>query len=168
MKKLEHNVLIHLFTKALKTKGPILIFLLSIFAVVCVPLITSHAYYFVTSEGNLTKIQKEVAFSLKPVPEVKKLIVTAFSSTVAETDDTPCLTAIDYDLCKHNVENVVACNFLPFGTKVVFPQLDPNKYYTVVDRMHEKYDNRIDIWRKTHQAAEDFGLKYLTVEIYRQ
>lgn len=168
MGRAKHNILIYLFTKTLNHKSPLLIFIAIIFAIFCLPVALTHADFYPTTESYFTKIQKQVALSLKPQPEIMKLVVTAFSSTVAETDDTPCLTAINYDLCMHNVENVVACNFLPFGTKVVFPQLDPNKYYTVVDRMHERYNSRVDIWMKSHQEAEKFGKKYLTVEIYRQ
>jgi 3D (Asp-Asp-Asp) domain-containing protein len=167
MRRTKHNILIYLFTKTLKNKSLILVFALAAFTTLCLPLISSRAYYFATAESPLIKIQKRVALALEPRPEVMKLFVTAYSSTSGETDHTPCLSATAYNLCKHNVENVVACNFLPFGTKIKFPQLDPNKFYTVVDRMHERYNSRIDIWMQSHQEAEKFGIKYLTVEIYR-
>ena len=50
---------------------------------------------------------------------------------------------------------------------VKFPEIDPDKTYTVVDRMHERFNSRMDIWMKSKEAAKNFGKKYLTVEIYR-
>ncbi|MDD5340863.1 MAG: hypothetical protein PHC97_00280 [Patescibacteria group bacterium] len=167
MIKINQTALVYLLSKNLKVKRPLFIFVAIYIAIFCCPFVTTHADYFPTSESDLTRIQKEVSFSLKQTPEIKKVFVTAYSSTVGETDDTPCISANGYDLCKHNSENVVACNFLPFGAKVIFPQLDPNKYYTVVDRMQNIFDDRIDIWKKTHKDAEKFGIKYLKVEIYR-
>lgn len=63
------------------------------------------------------------------------------------------------------MENVVACNFLPFGSKIKFPDIDPDKVYTVVDRMHERFNSRIDIWKKSSAEARKFGKRYMTVEI---
>lgn len=91
---------------------------------------------------------------------------TAYSSTVGQTDSTPCITANGYNLCEHNQENVIAANFLPFGTKVIFPELDPEKVYTVQDRMNKRYWYRVDFWKINYNDARDFGLKKLKIEIY--
>lgn len=167
MGRIKHNVLIYLFTKTLNHKSPLLIFVAVLAAIFCLPIALTHADFFPTAESYFTKLQKQVTLDLKDEPDIMKLVVTAYSSTIGETDNTPCITATGYNLCKHDIENVVACNFLPFGTKVIFPDLDPEKVYTVVDRMHERFNSRMDIWMKSHQKAEKFGKKYLTVEIYR-
>lgn len=168
MRRLKHNIVIYLTTKTLNHKSSLLIFIAIFAAIFCLPVTLTHADFFPTTESYFTKIQKQVALSLKAEPKIIRIVVTAYSSTTGETDNTPCLTATGYNLCKHDVENVVACNFLPFGTKVKFPELDPDKIYTVVDRMHERYNSRMDIWMQSHKKAEKFGKKYLTVEIYRQ
>jgi len=100
--------------------------------------------------------------------EFRTILVTAtaYNSLPGQTDDTPCLTANQYDLCANNREDVIACNFLPFGTRVMFPDLEPNKIYTVQDRMHQRYPFRIDFWLKEKSDAKKFGLKTLRMQIY--
>jgi len=92
----------------------------------------------------------------------KKIVVTAYSSTPDQTDNTPFITASG-TLVK---DGVVASNFLAFGTKIRFPQLYGDKIFIVEDRMHERFTNdRIDIWFPNRQAAQDFGIKTTLVEI---
>ena len=136
-----------------------------ILAIFCLPNISSFAYFQLEPNNFLDQIQRFVKINTAKESKFIKAYVTAFSSTVAQTDDTPCITASGYDLCKHDMENVVACNFLPFGSKIKFPELDPDKVYTVVDRMHERYNNRLDIWKRSTIEAKQFGKKFLTVEI---
>jgi len=93
--------------------------------------------------------------------------VTAYNSLPGQTDSTPCITANGFDLCQNNQQNVIAANFLKFGTKVRFPDYDPNTIYTVQDRMNARYAHRADIWMKTTADARQFGLKTLKMEIYQ-
>jgi 3D (Asp-Asp-Asp) domain-containing protein len=92
--------------------------------------------------------------------------VTAYSSDRRQTDNTPCLTANDFDLCANNQENIVAANFLPFGAKVKFPDLDSDRVYFVQDRMHSRFSDRVDIWMKSKEKAKKFGIKTLRLQIY--
>ena len=94
-----------------------------------------------------------------------KIPITAYSSTVDQTDDTPCITANGFDLCAHGQEDVVAANFLPFGTKIRIPEYFGDRVFTVQDRMNARYYYHADIWMKTRQAAKEFGLVYSTVEV---
>jgi len=159
---------VYLLTKAFKGKS-LLVLIVAIFvAIFLLPKISSLAFFEINNNDYFRDIQKYVNFQFQPKPEVAKFYITAYASVPELTDDTPCLAASGYDLCKHNVENVVAANFLPFGTKIKIPALDPDKVYTVVDRMHERFNSRIDIWFQTKAQAEHFGLKYLTVEIYKE
>lgn len=96
-----------------------------------------------------------------------KIAVTAYNSLPEQTDDTPCITANGFDLCKHNIENVIATNMLPFGTKVKFPEYDADRVFTVQDRMNARYYQRADIWMREKSDARAFGIKYLTMEVYK-
>ena len=94
----------------------------------------------------------------------RTIIVTAYSSTPDQTDNTPFITAsgeIVHD-------GIIASNFLPFGTKVQFPQLFGSKIFQVEDRMHQKYsDKRVDIWFPDRASAEIFGIKKTTMVIVK-
>lgn len=91
--------------------------------------------------------------------------MTAYSSTIDQTDSTPCITANGFDLCKHNQEDVIAANFLPFGTKVRFPELFGDRVFTVQDRMNARYYYRADVWMRTREAAIKFGYAYAKIEV---
>lgn len=159
---------VYLLTKTFKGKSFILLFFAILIAIFCLPKLTSWAYYEASTTSFFDRIQFMVNKSLESKPEIKELYVTAYSSNEDETDDSPCITSSGYNLCQHNLENVVACNFLPIGAKVKFPQLDADKFYTIVDRMHERFNSRIDIWMNSKAKAKNFGLRYLTVEIYKE
>jgi 3D (Asp-Asp-Asp) domain-containing protein len=108
---------------------------------------------------------QEVKELIKPKKTIK-MIFTAYSSTVDQTDNTPCITANGFNVCEHNQENIVAANFLPFGTKIKIPELYGDRIFTVEDRMHERYWYHVDIWLQTRERAQEFGVKYAVVEIY--
>ncbi len=92
-----------------------------------------------------------------------KMLVTAYSSTPDQTDDTPFLTASG----KHVADGIIANNKLPFGTKVKIPELYGDKIFTVEDRMHARMgNNHLDIWFPQYSQAKNFGAKYdVSVEI---
>ena len=106
-------------------------------------------------------------YSPKPAPSQPQIkysfyvLVTAYSSTVSQCDSTPFITANGTRV----YDGVVAANFLPFGTKLRLPQYSGGKIYTVEDRMHPRFSRRIDIWMPTNQAAKQFGVKWLKVEV---
>jgi 3D (Asp-Asp-Asp) domain-containing protein len=90
-----------------------------------------------------------------------KVMVSAFSSTIEETDSTPFVTASG----THVRDGVAAANFLRFGTKIRLPGMYGDKKFVVEDRMAPRFSNRIDIWFPTKEQARNFGLRYLEVEI---
>lgn len=97
--------------------------------------------------------------------EPKKVIyvtVTAYSSTPDQTDDSPFITA--NGTWVH--DGTLAANFLRFGTKVRLPEYSGDKVYVVEDRMNQRYTYRADIWMESREAAKQFGVKYLKMEIY--
>ncbi len=104
---------------------------------------------------------KRVAVVPKNRPVSRRTVtMTAYSSTKDQTDATPCITANGYNVCKHGSENVIAANFLPFGTRVQFPELFGDREFIVQDRMNRRYTNRVDVWMKSRGSAKQFGIKH--------
>ncbi|TFG35897.1 MAG: hypothetical protein E4H47_00300 [Parcubacteria group bacterium] len=90
------------------------------------------------------------------------VVITAYSSTPEETDDTPFITASG----KTTEDGIIANNYLPFGTKVKIPELYGEKVFVVEDRMSRKKGNyHFDIWFPSHQEAKNFGVKRTVIEI---
>jgi 3D (Asp-Asp-Asp) domain-containing protein len=81
------------------------------------------------------------------------VIVTCYTASPDETDDTPFITADGTDLRKTK-DKVIAANWLPFGTKVQIEGVE----YVVRDRMNKRYGKpHVDILVKT--KAEAFKCK---------
>lgn len=94
-----------------------------------------------------------------PASRNMRMVITAYSSTRDQTDNTPCITANGYNVCTANAENVIAANFLPFGTRVKIPELFGDRVFTVQDRMNARYSHRVDIWMTSRHKAKQFGVK---------
>ena len=111
--------------------------------------------------GHLT-ICKLDKTSYSVVKTIKGL-VTAYSSTVGQTDDRPFEAASGETV----YDGMVANNKLPFGTKFRIPQLYGDKILTVDDRMHRrKWDNQFDVWYDNYSEAKELGAKYgITIEV---
>jgi len=109
-----------------------------------------------------TENQPEVRQAIQwVVKDTRKVIVTAYSSTPDQTDDTPFISANG----TYVYDGMVACNFLPFGTKVRFPDIYGDKIFTVEDRMALRNSHKIDVWMPDRQTALQFGVRHLAVEI---
>ena len=91
-----------------------------------------------------------------------KVMVTAYSSTPDQTDDTPEITASG----KHVEDGIIAINGLKFGTKVRIPKLFGDKIFVVQDRMNARKGNyHVDIWMTSRKEAVNFGAKITDIEI---
>ena len=91
-----------------------------------------------------------------------KMLVTAYSSTVWQTDDTPFITAAGTSVR----EGIVANNYFPFGTKIKIPKLFGDKIFVIEDRMSwEKSNYHLDIWFPDYWQALNFGAKIAEVEV---
>lgn len=90
--------------------------------------------------------------------------ITAYTLSVDETDDTPCIGAGNNDLCKalKNGESICATNFVPLGT---FLYIEGYGRCKVADRMNRKYKDRIDILMHTKKEAFRWGVKTKKVRI---
>ena len=104
---------------------------------------------------------------LSPLPEPKiqkrvKVLVTAYSSTVWETDDDPFITAAG----TYVRDGIVANNLLPFGARIRIPEVYGDKIFVVEDRMHRrKSDYHFDIWFENAWEAKNFGVINTYIEI---
>jgi 3D (Asp-Asp-Asp) domain-containing protein len=82
-------------------------------------------------------------------------VITGYSSTVDQTDDTPFITASGTSV----KPGIAAANWLPFGTKIIIPDLFDNKIFVIEDRMHPKNGDKLDIWFETREEALRFGVR---------
>lgn len=91
-----------------------------------------------------------------------RVIVTGYSSSIEETDDTPFITASGSSVR----DGIVANNLLPFGALVRLPEVFGEKIFVVDDRMNEnKGYYHFDIWFPSKEEAVNFGAKLTTMEI---
>ena len=110
------------------------------------------------NESPIAISQSEVGAD---VQRVMTTTVTAYSSEVAQTDDTPYTTASGTRVR----QGVVAANWLPIGTKVRIPDLFGDQVFVVEDRMHSRHANRLDVWFPTRAEAVQFGAHKAQIEI---
>lgn len=126
-----------------------------------VPSFTAMASETVLEVAAIKPAHLARASDKEPV-KVIYVTVTAYSSTPDQTDDSPFITA--NGTWVH--DGTLAANFLRFGTKVRLPDYSGDKVYVVEDRMNQRYTYRADIWMESREAAKQFGVKYLKMEIY--
>jgi len=98
----------------------------------------------------------------RPVLESQPLrfqaTVTAYSSSPDETWGDPFVTASG----RRVFDGLVACpREFPFGTRFKIG----SRTYQCFDRLHDKYDDRFDIWMSTKNRALQFGKRHLLVEV---
>ncbi len=105
--------------------------------------------------------------SLETVTRTTTVTITAYNSEVGQTDDSPCITANGFNVCKHGIEDTIAANFLPMGTKVKIPDLYGDRIFIVRDRMNKKHATRVDIWMKDRHSAIQFGVKTAKIQILK-
>ncbi|MBM3257643.1 MAG: hypothetical protein FJZ05_00240 [Candidatus Nealsonbacteria bacterium] len=105
-----------------------------------------------------------VSPSTETAKEVKKIpvIITAYSSTPWETDNTPFITAAGTWVR----DGVIANNYFSFGTQMKIPEIFGEKVFVVEDRMNwRKGDYHVDIWFPSYWEAKEFGVKKTYIEI---
>lgn len=125
----------------------------------------------IESEVSISQTSLITEIKLPIIEEIKsnyktKVLATAYNSLQAQTDASPCITASGLDVCQRNLEDIIAANFLPFGTKIKIPELYGDRIFYVQDRMNKKYYKQIDIWLKSYQDAKNFGYQYVEIEVY--
>ncbi|MFC1789395.1 hypothetical protein ACFLYY_00225 [Patescibacteria group bacterium] len=122
---------------------------------------------FLEITGLITIQNNSLASVSNPLGKLKvtgeiMAIITAYSSTPEETDETPFITAAGTIVR----DGIVANNLLPFGAKIRIPELYKDKVFIVEDRMNARMeDHKFDIWFANTQAAKNFGVKNTYIEI---
>ncbi|MDO8633356.1 MAG: hypothetical protein Q8O97_02300 [bacterium] len=118
----------------------------------------------------LSQLVAVQSHSLLPIasPETPKrvvskvlVVITAYSSTVSQTDDTPFITASGTQVR----DGIVATNILPMGTMIKIPDLYGDRVFVVEDRMHPRKNYQVDIWFPEYLDALNFGAKYSYIEV---
>jgi len=123
---------------------------------IVMPRVINAGFANVTNASYVAKASNESQKADKTI----KVVITAYSSTPDQTDDTPFITASG----KYVRAGIIANNMLPFGTKIKIPKLYGDQIFVVEDRMNRrKSDYHIDIWMPTKTSALNFGVK--TAEI---
>ncbi len=128
-------------------------------------------------KSRIIKLPRGVTIYAKPIPKDNKnyrvlwsdyRTFTGYNSDPWQTDDTPCIAANGFDVCKHGIEDTVAANFLKFGTKIRIPQVYGDRVFTVRDRMNRRYPNSVDIWMIYKKDAKEFGRRVLKIEVVEE
>jgi len=123
---------------------------------IIMPRATNADFANTTNASYVAKTTNEAQKSAKTI----RVVITAYSSTPDQTDDTPFITASG----KRVADGIVANNMLPLGTKVTIPSLYGDKVFVVEDRMNKRMGSyRFDIWMPDLNSAINFGVK--TAEI---
>lgn len=121
-----------------------------------------YPVYIVDSQPIDIDAYLQEYFANKVPQKTIYVTVSAYSSTVDQTDGTPYITAFG----THIRDGIVAANFLPVGTVVRFPDKFGDKLFVVEDRMDERFSMQFDIWMSDREEAKKFGIQYLKVEIF--
>ena len=111
-----------------------------------------------SSEPTVTPIPVRTQYAT-----VREMIVdsTGYNSEVGQTDDSPFITANG----EHVYWGGAAANFLPFGTKIMFPDHFPGVIFEINDRMNKRYWERVDIWFAEKPAALQWGVRKVRIQI---
>ena len=87
--------------------------------------------------------------------------VTAYNSLSYQTDNTPCISASGMNVCETE-DLICACpREFEFGTEFFIN----GRWWNCQDRLHSKYDDRIDLLIHTIEDAKEFGKQELEVYI---
>jgi 3D (Asp-Asp-Asp) domain-containing protein len=154
---------------------------LTLVAIVGLSLISSMSAPSIAKAETLPPQTDPAPFAdeIPPTPEYTVVrtigtVATAYSSDVGQTDSTPCIPAMSkFNLCENfaatGIEDTIAANFLPLGTKVRFPDTYGDQIFVVRDRMNSKYNGqyRIDFWKSNRTSAVHFGVQRVKMEVLK-
>lgn len=120
-----------------------------------------HKLYF-DKETIDTLLEKRFYGHAQIDPGTYNLLVTGYSSTLAQCGANPFITASGQRVRS----GIVATNFLPLGARIKIPQVFGDQVFEVQDRMAQRHWARVDIWFPTYQQAVQFGVRRLEVEVF--
>jgi len=129
---------------------------------VLVSLYPSYTIAQVIETGGSTTLSTATETpTLLPKTIVRKVWLTAYTSSPEETDDTPNITASGLP----TGDGIAAANFLPFGTKFQIPDVFGKKVFTIQDRMHPRKVNFVDVWVEDKKTAYRIGIRQTEIVI---
>lgn len=123
--------------------------------------VQSHSIEASSAETKIRESSISALSAPQQYPKSFTATVTGYSSTPDQTDDTPFITAANTPVR----DGIVAANFLPIGTRIKIPGYSGPKIYTVEDRMHARFSDRVDIWFVDRASAQYFGKRDLEIVI---
>jgi len=142
--------------------------LLIVFICLCVVILIPRAMLY-QSEPQDAVVSVVVPVVAPQVVSVdnNKTIMTAYTLSVNETDDAPCIGAGNNNLCelrpilKKDNKTICASRDLPLNTEIY---IDGYGICVIKDRMNKRYlgTNRIDILMDTKEEAINFGIRELS------
>lgn len=149
IKQVRHSISIRRWKKRLESPTAIVIVI-----------IIALLYPYLIASATTTYVAPEVTQIEREVQEVLVAVVTGYTSSEDETDDTPFITASGARTASEHI----ACPIrYPFGTKVEIE----GEVYVCEDRMNRRYQHqdRFDRWFETKEEAFEWGLQELEVII---
>lgn len=114
----------------------------------------------ILGQGSLFAVANPPGSGPKVLKEIRT-VITGYSSSFDQTDDTPFITAAGTSVR----DGIVATNFLPFGAKIRIPAIYGDKVFVVEDRMHPRKKYQVDIWFPSREQALNFGAETTYIEI---
>lgn len=94
--------------------------------------------------------------------EEMEVIASAYTADPLQTDSDYCHTASGLNICTTPTPKIVACNFLPLGSKIEIN----GEVWTVEDRMSSRYGQGfIDLLFSNYDEAIQFGRRKLIIKI---
>lgn len=158
----------YLRTKKIFATALIVFFVLGIFGTAMYKAVLANSIKKNNQEySNLVAVgENSLIATSNPADPVRtkkvKVIITGYSSTVWQTDDSPFVTASG----KYVEDGIIANNMLPFGTRVRIPELYGDKIFVVEDRMNSRKGYyHVDVWFEDYSQAKDFGAKTTYIEV---
>ena len=125
---------------------------------------TSNTSNQVSLAGNaVVPVNSPTGGSSKVIRKTYLVELSAYTSEVAQTDDSPFITAKG----THVRDGIVATNMFPFGTTLKIPSLYGDKIFVVEDRMNTRYQNNVDIWFDDKPAALKLGRRLIQIEVIK-
>jgi 3D (Asp-Asp-Asp) domain-containing protein len=122
-----------------------------------------------------TLVANAVAPANSPVGGVQKALrrtyyvtVSGYNSEVAQTDDSPFITAngthVRWGIVAANIIDSNGYN-IPFNTAIKIPSLFGDQIFIVTDRLNKRYTKNVDVWFEHKADALKLGRRLVQIEV---
>ncbi|MEI6479478.1 MAG: hypothetical protein WCO21_01445 [bacterium] len=114
-----------------------------------------------SSEGAYSPVREPVYEISENGETFAQANITAYTSSADECGNALGITKSG----EPARDGIVACNFLPLGTRIKIPDLFGEKEFIVKDRMAKRKRNFIDIWVSSKKRAFQIGRSRMRIVI---